>query len=142
MFKRIWNLIKGIDPNDLNGDGKVDIKDKMIEAERKTAKEITQFKPSIDHNGDGVDLSEGPYKNQWLKQSAREGGKTEERNMIDFFLLIGKLISVVPVIVTICSFIAAITPTPVDDGWMKKVYMVMDWCALNVWKAKDKQVIP
>jgi hypothetical protein len=63
MFKRIWNLIKGIDPNDLNGDGKVDIKDKMIEAERKTAKEITQFKPSIDHNGDGVDLSEGPYKN-------------------------------------------------------------------------------
>ena len=60
--------------------------------------------------------------------------------MIDFFLLIGKLISVVPVIVTICSFVAAITPTPIDDGWMKKVYMIMDWCALNVWKAKDKQV--
>jgi hypothetical protein len=35
----------------------------MIEAERKTAKEITQFKPSSDHNGDGVDLSEGSYKN-------------------------------------------------------------------------------
>ena len=62
MFKRIWNILKGVDPNDLNGDGKVDIKDKMIEAERKTAKEITQIKPSSDHNGDGVDLSEGPYK--------------------------------------------------------------------------------
>ena len=62
MFKRIWNILKGVDPNDLNGDGKVDIKDKMIEAERKTAKEIKQFKPGSDHNGDGVDLSEGPYK--------------------------------------------------------------------------------
>lgn len=60
--------------------------------------------------------------------------------MIDFFMLIGKLISVVPVIVTVCSLVAAITPTPLDDGWMKKVYMIMDWCALNVWKAKDKQV--
>ena len=74
MFKRIWNILKGIDPNDLNGDGKVDIKDKMIEAERKTAKEITQFKPSSDHNGDGVDLSEGPYK-QWLSSLARKSGK-------------------------------------------------------------------
>lgn len=53
-------------------------------------------------------------------------------------MLIGKLISVVPVIVTVCSLVAAITPTPLDDGWMKKVYMIMDWCALNVWKAKDK----
>ena len=59
--------------------------------------------------------------------------------MIDFFLLLGKLISIVPVIVTVCSFVAAITPTPIDDGLMKKVYMIMDWCALNVWKAKDKQ---
>ena len=62
MFKKYWNLLLGLDPDDLNGDCKVDIKDKMIEAERKTAKEITQFKPSSDHNGDGVDLSEGPYK--------------------------------------------------------------------------------
>ena len=65
--------------------------------------------------------------------------RTEERDeMLDLFVWIGKLISVVPVIVTICSFLAAITPTPVDDGWMKKVYMIMDWCALNVWKAKDQ----
>ena len=74
-----------------------------------------------------------------VKQSCSlRAERTEERNMIDFFILIGKLISVVPVIVTVCSLVAAITPTPLDDGWMKKVYMIMDWCALNVWKAKDK----
>lgn len=58
--------------------------------------------------------------------------------MIGFFEWVGAFIAVVPTIVTVCSLIAALTPTPVDDGWMKKVYMVMDWCALNVWKAKDK----
>lgn len=36
------------------------------------------------------------------------------------------------------SLIAALTPTPVDDGWLKKIYKVIDWCALNVYKAKDK----
>jgi hypothetical protein len=61
-----------------------------------------------------------------------------EKRMITFFEWIGALIAVVPTIVTVCSFIAAVTPTPVDDGLMKKVYMLMDWCALNVWKAKDK----
>ena len=55
--------------------------------------------------------------------------------MLDFFQWIQAWIAVVPTIVMIASFIAAITPTPVDDGWMKKVYMVMDWCALNVGKA-------
>jgi len=59
MFKKIWNLLLGLDPDDLNGDGKVDIKDKMIKAERKTAKEINQFKPNINHNGDSIDMSEG-----------------------------------------------------------------------------------
>ena len=36
------------------------------------------------------------------------------------------------------SLVAALTPTPVDDGWVKKIYTVMDWVALNVGKAKDK----
>lgn len=58
--------------------------------------------------------------------------------MLEFFQWIQAFIAVVPTIVMVCSLIAAITPTPIDDGWMKKVYMVMDWCALNVWKAKDK----
>ena len=58
--------------------------------------------------------------------------------MLEFFQWIQAFIAVVPTIVMVCSLIAAIKPTPVDDGWMKKVYMVMDWCALNVGKAKDR----
>jgi len=58
--------------------------------------------------------------------------------MIAFFQWIEAFIAVVPTIVMVCSAVAALTPTPIDDGWMKKVYMVMDWCALNVGKAKDK----
>ena len=34
--------------------------------------------------------------------------------------------------------IAAITPTPKDDHWFSYLYKVIDWCALNVLKAKDK----
>ena len=51
MWKKLINLIKGKNPDDLNNDGKVDINDKMIKAERKTAKEINQFKPNSNHNG-------------------------------------------------------------------------------------------
>ena len=31
-----------------------------------------------------------------------------------------------------------ITPTPKDDHWFSYLYKVIDWCALNVLKAKDK----
>ena len=47
-------------------------------------------------------------------------------------------LSVIPTIVLGASLIAALTPTPVDDGWLKKIYKVIDWCALNVGRAKDK----
>jgi len=64
MLKKLWAYLRGIHPDDLNGDGVVDIKDKFVAAEIKSGKKVTNvFKPSIDHNGDGVDLSEGPYKN-------------------------------------------------------------------------------
>ena len=58
--------------------------------------------------------------------------------MLEFFQWIQSWIAVIPTIVMIASFIAAITPTPIDDGWMKKVQWVIDWFALNVGKAKDK----
>jgi hypothetical protein len=58
--------------------------------------------------------------------------------MLEFFQWVSAWIAVIPTIVLIASFISAITPTPVDDGWMKKVYKVLDWCALNVGRAKDK----
>ena len=41
-------------------------------------------------------------------------------------------------IISIASIIAAITPTPKDDHWFSHFYKIIDWCALNVLKAKDK----
>ena len=41
-------------------------------------------------------------------------------------------------IVTVASLIAASTPTPVDDGWIKKLYVYLDLLALNIGRAKDK----
>lgn len=58
--------------------------------------------------------------------------------MLAFFEWVQAWIAVIPTIVMIASFISAVTPTPKDDEWMKKVYWVVDWCSLNVWKAKDK----
>ena len=41
-------------------------------------------------------------------------------------------------IVAAASALAALTPTPTDDGFVAKAYKVVDWLALNVGKAKDK----
>lgn len=41
-------------------------------------------------------------------------------------------------VVAIASIVAALTPTPKDDGWVAKAYKIVDWLALNVGKAKDK----
>ena len=48
------------------------------------------------------------------------------------------LIGIITGVVALASAIAALTPTPVDDGWVKKIYKVVDLLALNVGKAKDK----
>jgi len=58
--------------------------------------------------------------------------------MLGFFVWLTAWIAVLPTVVMICSLIAALTPNPIDDGWMKKVYKLVDWFALNVGKAKDK----
>ena len=50
-------------------------------------------------------------------------------------IMIGLIISA---IVFIASSIAAITPTPKDDKWIGKLYKIIDVCALNIGKAKDK----
>ena len=55
--------------------------------------------------------------------------------MLDLLL---KLIQIIPWIVTGASLIASITPTPRDDVWIGKVYKLLDWCAINIGKAKDK----
>jgi len=58
--------------------------------------------------------------------------------MLEFFEWVIRWIMVIPYLVMAASIIAALTPTPKDDGWVKKIYVVLDWIALNVGKAKDK----
>ena len=62
---------------------------------------------------------------------------SEEKFMLEFLQWIIGWIQVIPWLVMGASLIAALTPTPVDDGLVKKVYKVLDWVALNVGKAKD-----
>ena len=59
--------------------------------------------------------------------------------MLDLLDTILKIVGVVPWIVSICSMLAALTPTPVDDNLIGKAYKIIDWFALNIGKAKDKQ---
>ena len=49
-----------------------------------------------------------------------------------------ELIGILTGIVTVASAIAALTPTPKDDGIVKKIYGLLDMLAINVGKAKDK----
>ena len=58
--------------------------------------------------------------------------------MLEFFQWIRILIEILPWLLMGASAIAAITPTPVDDGWVKKAYSILDAIALNIGKAKDK----
>jgi hypothetical protein len=58
--------------------------------------------------------------------------------MLDLLDTILKIVGVVPWIISICSMVAAVTPTPVDDNLVGKAYKIIDWFAINVGKAKDK----
>jgi len=50
--------------------------------------------------------------------------------------LISDLAAIAPMVVTVCSIIAAVTPTPKDDAWLAKLYRFIDIMALNIGKAK------
>lgn len=58
--------------------------------------------------------------------------------MMDFILTVFDILYAVPVIVTVCSAIAATTPTPIDDKLWGKIYKYIDVFAINVGKAKEK----
>ena len=47
-------------------------------------------------------------------------------------------LAIITLIITESSLIAASTPTPKDDAWIGKLYKLIDLCALNIGKAKDK----
>lgn len=51
---------------------------------------------------------------------------------------IDQLIAIFTGIVTVCSMIAALTPSPKDDGIIAKLRKLVDFLALNVANAKKK----
>ena len=62
----------------------------------------------------------------------------QERSMLDLIEYIIRLVQIVPMIVMGASLVCALTPTPKDDQWVGKIYRIIDWCALNIGKAKEK----
>jgi hypothetical protein len=48
-----------------------------------------------------------------------------------------QLFGIVTAVIAAASAIAALTPTPKDDTLVGKAYKLIDWLALNVFKAKD-----
>ena len=50
--------------------------------------------------------------------------------------VLSDIASVAPMVISVCSIIAAVTPTPKDDAWMAKLYRFIDIMAVNVGHAK------
>ena len=48
------------------------------------------------------------------------------------------IFAAIMLVITISSAIAAITDTPKSEGLWRKIYYVIDFCALNIGKAKQK----
>ncbi len=48
------------------------------------------------------------------------------------------MIALIMAIISGASIIAAVTKTPKDDVWIGKLYKLIDLCALNIGRAKDK----
>tara|TARA_R100000655_G_scaffold37588_2_gene72221 strand:+ start:938 stop:1117 length:180 start_codon:yes stop_codon:yes gene_type:complete len=48
------------------------------------------------------------------------------------------IFQIVTAVIAVASAVAALTPTPRDDGFVKKITGIIDLLALNVGKAKDK----
>ena len=47
-------------------------------------------------------------------------------------------LAIIMAIISASSLIAAVTKTPKDDVWIGKLYKLVDLCAFNVGKAKEK----
>ena len=56
----------------------------------------------------------------------------------EFIMGIWNILMVIPVVISICSVIVALTPTPADDKLWAKVYKYLEVLALAIGKAKDK----
>ena len=51
---------------------------------------------------------------------------------------IDAILTAATAVVAAASAVCALTPTPKDDGVVRKLYVIVEWLALNVGKAKDK----
>lgn len=56
----------------------------------------------------------------------------------EFIMGIWNILMIIPVVISICSVIVALTPTPADDKLWAKVYKYLEVLALAIGKAKDK----
>lgn len=56
----------------------------------------------------------------------------------EFIMGIWNILMIIPVVISICSVIVALTPTPADDKMWAKVYKYLEVLALAIGKAKDK----
>lgn len=56
---------------------------------------------------------------------------------MNYLAILADIAAVAPMVISICSIIAALTPTPKDDEWMSKVYRFIDILAINVGHAKE-----
>ena len=56
------------------------------------------------------------------------------------FGFIGEWLGIITGIVCAASIICALTPTPKDDAMIGKLYKAIELLALNIGKAKDKQI--
>ena len=56
---------------------------------------------------------------------------------MDVLKVLSDLAAIAPMVVTVCSIIAAVTPTPKDDVWLAKLYRFIDIMAINVGNAKQ-----
>lgn len=52
--------------------------------------------------------------------------------------MIFQAVSIITLVVTIASLVAASTPTSRDDVWIGKLYKLVDLVALNIGKAKER----
>lgn len=59
-------------------------------------------------------------------------------DIISFIMGIWNLLMIIPIVISICSVIVSLTPTPQDDKVWAKMYKYLEILSLAIGKAKDK----
>ena len=58
--------------------------------------------------------------------------------IISFIMGIWNILMIIPIVISICSVIVSLTPTPQDDKVWAKMYKYLEILSLAIGKAKDK----